>query len=1147
MNDLSIASRFNSSSDLTSAQLSSSLARLCDASARADELLASVPTLRQAARSLIGAALVSTGGKHNPDVLFLNHRTAEGSLLRSNSLTDAMVQTLIDGVNIFDSDFAAVYTRHDTVDQAFLAKHTNDEALRKLLAGASESLPAHYLDLLDEFWSQGVKSPDSDGLTVTRQSAWASRQLAAFRAELELSHLKDEVDEQEMARLLHVVSEPVGDSLYKVSLSTPGSRAALLHSTFVITLEPQIDGPLHAEGSTGPVFLLTVMRGIERFDSLSVLNQLLGERLADSAMRKHLLGDLSLAQGQLLTEVSDIAIEYTNVPDSLVRSLVRALRTRQIEDLHFLVQTATGTTVSTFLKSVSGSQALVYFDDARRHRFHAHMAHLQTLNTPHWLRHANKDEQASYSVFDTDYRRRAAAASQLFEGLESLEGYALKKVHSHIRQHLGYAVDPRKVFITLQDKWLSSEGEVEATYRKSLLDCALDGLPSIADDSAARVVLPDNYEHPDFSFEFVKDLVARLDLRNHYRQDLEGCYRRPDTQLALLHQRDTALALSAWAARLQHHISDKDLSLIWAARGDVKSPGSVVRVEGLEVGGVGNQLRDAILITEDTDTANLYVLYAPGAPGGRDIFSFSRWRQLYDEVAGWSATPSGREYLIAQSAPDFRDATARFMQEVSLKPTVWVEEDVRAAGHQQSSFQSSLGALINTTINYQLAQLPPAMGGQRGGATEQHLRQLALCDARIEFLSKRYKRSMQLISYSHFARLSGEIYISNILERKGFHETVNPDTVYFDLNSRTRRHNPDFGPHTDLVSLTQLLMNDFIYRLDDNAPMYSSIAQDLSSVSMEVIKEALAAPLGERYIQILKEDYGNRQHSDFAIRRSLFAQRNFFQIRRDILSTYLQKRFTPEQYQWALTLLSTVYPSGGEHSASGLEGISNSSINLLFIHGRLIERALVFKNNGTDDADFNLVYTPHAPDGICFRNYGIFVSTLKSPGMEAYYYNRVSYKDQPMMGTLFKALVRNPQTTLSSLTFGAGSSVRDLQKLHDSMIERMILDIDEQSLSRAESFAENLYTLVKWTGTILLLPFPPAALAWGVVNTSISLARGYLAYQDGDRATASGYFAWSAVGVVLGVLGAKDIARSAHGLGFKALRWAVRKSHPCYA
>jgi hypothetical protein len=164
--------------------------------------------------------------------------------------------------------------------------------------------------------------------------------------------------------------------------------------------------------------------------------------------------------------------------------------------------------------------------------------------------------------------------------------------------------------------------------------------------------------------------------------------------------------------------------------------------------------------------------------------------------------------------------------------------------------------------------------------------------------------------------------------------------------------------------------------------------------------------------------------------------------------------------------------------------------------------------------------------------------------MDAYYYKRTSYQGQPSIGTFFSELSKNPQRALSSMTLDVEDKVRDLLSLHDDMIQRMIRDVDEQSLSNAEKFAAALYTVVQWTGTILLIPFPPAALAWGLLNTSISLARGYLAWLDGDHAAASQYYVFGVVGLVLGASGAKDLAQSTAGLSFKALRWVARKSHP---
>ncbi|UXZ95338.1 hypothetical protein K3169_23865 [Pseudomonas phytophila] len=255
MNDLSVASRFTSSGSVSSSsQISFSLGRLCEASAQAAELISSLPGLRQAARTLIGAALLKAGVDYNPDILFLNERTTDGTLLRSISLTDGMIQTLIDGMDVSHSDLVALYTRHDTVDEAFLARNIDDEGLKAILTYTRERLSEHYLNELDEFWSQGIKDPDSAGQLITRQKLWASLQRTACLSEVEISHLGGNLDEQDKSRLDWIIDDPLAEGLHRVSLVMPGHAPALLHSTFVINLKPQADETPSLASSLGRCF-----------------------------------------------------------------------------------------------------------------------------------------------------------------------------------------------------------------------------------------------------------------------------------------------------------------------------------------------------------------------------------------------------------------------------------------------------------------------------------------------------------------------------------------------------------------------------------------------------------------------------------------------------------------------------------------------------------------------------------------------------------------------------------------------------------------------------------------------------------------------------------------------------------------------------
>lgn len=78
-------------------------------------------------------------------------------------------------------------------------------------------------------------------------------------------------------------------------------------------------------------------------------------------------------------------------------------------------------------------------------------------------------------------------------------------------------------------------------------------------------------------------------------------------------------------------------------------------------------------------------------------------------------------------------------------------------------------------------------------------------------------------------------------------------------------------------------------------------------------------------------------------------------------------------------------------------------------------------------------------------------------------------------------------------------------------------------------------------GSVLLLPFPGASLAWTTLHTSIDIQRGVLAYHDGDRAAASWFFGSAVFGSIMVGAGVKTVLSGEQGLAVKAGSWAVKK------
>jgi hypothetical protein len=1004
--------------------------------------------------------------------------------------------------------------------------------------------------MLDEFWSQAVIDPAAAQQNVTRQRAWESLQGTAFRHAAEISFLSGVIDARDKDRLARMLSRPVDEGVYQISFAAQDQAPALLHSAFVITLLPQATAELNPENSQGAVCLLTAAHGVEKFSSLSRLNETLRERFAESEEGALLVADLSLRQAMQLARETDIEVRYSRCSDYLTRTMASAVRARQIEDFSFLLDNVGQCDgIPQWLDSMNSCQSLEHLDTARHSNIRKHMESQQELSTPHWLgRDASEADRNAHDIYAAQCRRRADEAGRLLKGLESLEGYALNKIDAYIRQHLGYTVDPKKVFITVQDKWPSPLGDLKPVYRKSLFDYALDGLPWTESDEAARIELPVDSEHPALNLAFVRSLVLDLDLRSQYGIQQQARYQSPEVQRALLHQRDSMIALSAWSAKMQGHFlidnnreqHDRSLELIWSIRGDVSKSGAILSLGWLEVGWAGNRLRDVIVFREQTQTDEHYVLYAPGAPGDRDMLEFSTWTALFHEVAQWSKKPAGIEYVVKQTPARYRDATLAFMQKVNLKPVLWTREQVIFSPCSGPDFSTNLTAMINEKIREDLDENPVDFHLDK---PHRYRNQLALVNARIQWVEQAYQLSMGLISYARFARLAGEEYIKSRLKQRGIHQTINPDTVYFDLDNDRPKADPDVGPGTSLVTLTQLIMNDFSYSLPDTSLMYSSIDQDLSNLTKDIVEGLLEQYTGEMYINIIKEDY-RKNNNQFFRRRALFAQRQYYLMYRDILLAYLRGQFDDALYKWMLQLLATLFPGRPDHTSG--------SINLFRLNGNLIEGVYVFKS-AQSDPQHDLVYTPEAPDGIRFRSYSECTESLLQENMQRYYYERVTYNRQRSMGTLFDNLWRNRESTMKKLVLEGTEKITDLAALHDALIERIIFDVDEQSLSSGEELAEIAWANVRKVMGIILKPFPPLAVAWNIVVAAVDFTRSYLAYLDGDRATATDFYIGGLWSLISGYKTARKIGKpkgdsKQQGNDFlRLIKWVQKQRRPASA
>jgi len=322
--------------------------------------------------------------------------------------------------------------------------------------------------------------------------------------------------------------------------------------------------------------------------------------------------------------------------------------------------------------------------------------------------------------------------------------------------------------------------------------------------------------------------------------------------------------------------------------------------------------------------------------------------------------------------------------------------------------------------------------------------------------------------------------------------------------------------------------------------IYSSIGQDLSVLPLSFFKDLVAEPLGEKYIAALHQRLAEPDADLHLYRRGILASRTFYQAHRDALRERLRGGLNNQQYDVVARGLSNL-----DQSRARLARAENISIYILALKHRIIEGAMIFTDL-TDRAELRLVYTPNAPDGILFRRSEDIISSMKNAGMPAYYYGRASYKDQRVVGTLVLNLEQDPEKYAHTLTTAVRPDHRitNLEQLYIGMIERMIDDVDEQTVSTAEAAAQIAYNAAKWAALILSVPFPVVGYVALAVELTHNFIRGYLAYMDGDRATAELYIFASIISVSFKGLAVSPVGAVVKDSGLRFARWAFTNRLP---
>jgi Spy/CpxP family protein refolding chaperone len=1151
MNHLSAVIESNSTGAAQRHIATQHLLAFTTACSQCTSVLDNLPSLRDVAFDRLSGFLRGHVSVWNPDIIFLNTASVPGGP-RSRSLTDALIEAMTSGAKTLTPDIQALYYHHDSTEAQHQVPEKDFITIKSIFGQVLARFPGAYHGALALAWDSPEPS-SAQGRNAARHQVIGRHHQSALKHDIEFQLIEQRLNNEEKIRLVQVLSHQPTGGLFKISLRVPGERTAPLLSLFVVSQDQNAAAP---RSTSGPCYLLMAAGGIERYESFSELNSELARRLSGASGQEPLLKSLYLSDLARLPEnhvVGNDDLDYEPCTEPMLYCHVRGLRNKQARDFDFLVQQARANSDSyPFLEKVSEVQVCAHVDEVMGHHFKSLSVRAQDLAQPRWLKYADAADREHYAKLDRQYSERKQAVDALMDGLESLEVFARNEIDRYVRKHLGYSVDVQQVMISLSDGFDIQSGAFLIKNRKSLIEFAMLGLPTVSGDG--EVILPAVHANPAFTFGFVKTMLDELDVQRRYRQQLRARLTHERTLRALTHRRDAALALSTLAALLQGHLADeRSLDLIHGVRADIVQDGVATTLGSLKLAVNGVRFKD-LLVFRNRDAAgdDHYALYAPGAPGGQDMFGFTSWRHLSIEVGRWLGTDAGASYVLDQTAtattpePHHSD----FLEKVRRKGSLWSKSSVDFQELDGDNFEERLSDAIRHKIERALTRDETALAGFTMETAYANRGALALLEHRINELNKAFVHTTQaMVSFEQFARREGSKLLNDYISSQGVGERVDTDTIFVDLDNASYVATPDFTEYSRLRSLTSLFMEGFSdqYAYTSKAPMYSSVGQDLRALPLyfvqRVDKALREAALGERYIQWIQQEFLDASHERYGYRRALFGRRLQFDMRLAAMREFLNGDLSTAQYQWLVQLIVSLDKQVLEQNKGLQHLIKRSSAAMFRFAGYIVQGVYMLRDFSSPDGDFNLLYTPDAPDGISFRKLTDYGDLMGSPDMRRYYYLRVPYKGQPSVGSRFDDMDRNLPVRLKidNAEHQNSDRITDIHDLYDEQISRIVADVDAQTKSTTERWAEKIYSVVRLLGSALLMPFPGAALAWTGLHLAIDIQRGLLAYQDGDRATASWFFGAAVYGTLLGGAGVKTVVTHDKALIVKVGQWAVKK------
>ncbi|MNO43721.1 hypothetical protein D3C76_339470 [compost metagenome] len=1050
------------------------------------------------------------------------------TLVSSRTLDQVLFDSLAQAPDAFDHGLSGLYTQpldSDVPSTRVTSALGVEQALDHLLP----SVPRLCRQVLDEHWAQ---KDDSGKTRRARCIQILSDALLDEVAQKVKAGMFKWADKLLVDSFINGIEGPAQPQAYSLQLTLNREAAQTLAGVVLLS-----QTPIASEGQETRLLLLRPGIGLDDFSSTQQLFAMLDAALISPLSRQGVTDYLALSAQHAWQEENHWYWDLKPITEPVVEHGFAMQLRKQKDDVAHLLRVTT-----------ESERLLQQLDDvAVMKRFNLQSVvehHEQTLlarqvyrDLPSWQRDCSDAERAHFTRKVQAYDQARARWLGALKGADSPPRFARLQIHEALKTQLGCDLDPDQLRVTLE-RTLPFDSATY-THSRTLTELALHGMhpgdehPDSSFQTSASLTYRDapldQAVHPLKAASLAK-LLAPLQLRASFVQKQRDAATPANLQLmeTIIDRQFTALA---YAAQLQGHLQPQDYQLIEAIQTPIDAPPSGVSINLLYVDGL--QVGETLVIRKDDSSGkpDYLLLFTPEAPRPEQWQRLRSAQHLLEEVVAWSGDANMRQYLLSRVDVKQRDALQTVLANLAKKPKP-------PAGFikltSQADYQTALGTLAQEHATRTQAVQDQHTPAWYREATAQQRRQLIELEDRIDGAQKHYRAQTHtnVQPFNEYLREKATEKLNALLGNPK--KTVDPDQVII----TTPR---------EVVSYTQMLRDGYDDSVgfikgtaDSTATFKGPEGVDLSPLTAQKVAGSVRGQwVSDHYCKMIEQTLLEPQNEGYDYRRQASVSICQMQMKLAALTSQLKGEITDLQLRWLNESIDSfdrndpstrkrypVYPlqfaleavvNSAEHPwLKGVPGISE--LNHLLGTTESVEGNYVLTHTDSDGHTHSLLYTPDAPDGLAYRNFSAFATTLKNAGMGDYYKDRMHFKLGRWMSFRFKAIKEGGGVG----PYLPNQPILDLKDcLYDQKLKRRLLNVRDSNTSRADMISKVVWTSIELIGTAVTLPFPPASFAVGMALAWKDSALALQAFGQGDNDAAGGHI-FSAILNSLGAWGDLD-------------------------